>query len=138
MSFEALHIVDGYVYDTFEAACYARGIISNNSKWEDCFKEAKDLRTGWHLRRLLVSAVLYGGLSDAAAIWHQFRDDLCDDLAYRFRQGYLTCAIPMDRPDLDYGLYLIVHHRVRVPSVEISNQGGDRNQARSGLNPCLD
>ena len=106
-SFESLRIVDGTLYDSFEAACRAHGIISHESDWVDCFNEAKDMRTGWYLRRLLISALLYGGLADARPIWNQFTDFLCDDLPYRIRVNQLPCDPSITRPDHDFGLYLI-------------------------------
>src|SRR5438045_4833790 len=106
-SFENIHTVDGIQHDTFEAACHAHGIISHHSNWEECFNEAKDMRTGWYLCRLLVSALLYGGLTDAHRIWDRFADFLCDDLSHHIH----LCGLPYDpstqRPDHDFGLYLI-------------------------------
>jgi hypothetical protein len=45
-SFDDLRTVDGVCYETFEDACYARGIISNDNERELCFAEAADFRTG--------------------------------------------------------------------------------------------
>jgi hypothetical protein len=61
-------------------ACYARGIITCDNEWELCFtdREARECRTGLStVRRLLISAVVYHGLSDASAIWEKFRGDFC-------------------------------------------------------------
>jgi hypothetical protein len=107
ISFEDLRTVDGRLCTTFQEACYARGIVSSDTEWEDCFNEAKDLRTGWHLRRLLLSAMLYGGLHDAASVWLRFGDHICDDLAYHLRRENLQCDPSIQHPNLDYGLYLI-------------------------------
>jgi hypothetical protein len=72
-SFEELRTVDGHLYHNFEEACYTRGILRRGSEWEDCFEVAKDLRTGWYLRRLLISAVVHGGLQDARSLWDRFK-----------------------------------------------------------------
>jgi PIF1-like helicase/Helitron helicase-like domain at N-terminus/Helicase len=106
-SFDDLRTVNGILYDSFEAACRAHGIISHESDWEDCFNEAKDMRTGWYLRRMLISAILYGGLTDARRIWERFADFICDDLPYHIRVNYLPCDPSIARPDHDLGLYLI-------------------------------
>jgi hypothetical protein len=67
-SFESLRTVDGILHSSFESACRTRGILSSDSNWDLCFREAKDMRTGWYLRRMLISAILYGGLSDASGV----------------------------------------------------------------------
>jgi len=48
-----------------------------------------------------------GGLSDASAIWEKFRDDFCEGLTYTIAQNRLICDPTIDRPDVDYGLFLI-------------------------------
>jgi hypothetical protein len=106
-SFNDLYTVDGHLYHTFEEACKARGLISDRNKWEYCFDEAKEWRAGWHLHRLLIAAILHDGLQDASQIWHQFADYICDDLTYRIREDRLAYDPAIERPDLDYGLYLI-------------------------------
>ena len=106
-SFEDLRTVNGVCHDTFENACYARGIISRDNEWELCFEEASHFQTGWYLRRLLISAMVYGGLADASPIWEKFKDDLCEGLTYTIRHKRLFCDPSIERPDLDYGLFLI-------------------------------
>jgi len=106
-SFKNLRVVDGVLYDSFKAAYRALGIISYKSDWVDYFNEAKDMRTGWYLCRLLISALLYGGLADARPIWDRFTDFLCDNLPHRIRVQQLPCDPSITRPDHDLGLYLI-------------------------------
>jgi hypothetical protein len=112
-SFESLRLLDGILHPSFEAACRARGLISSDSNWHLCFQEGKDLRTGWYLRRLLISAMLYGGLSDASNIWNCFGDHLCDDLLREIgRRGLRYDPNVIARPDLDYGLFLILQELI--------------------------
>jgi len=106
-SFEDLRTVDGVRHDTFENACYARGIITRDNEWELCFDEASHFQTGWYLRRLLISAMVYGGLADASSIWEKFGDVLREELTYKICQKRLFCDPSIDRPDLDYDLFLI-------------------------------
>src|SRR6266480_3973745 len=65
------------------------------------------MRTGWYLRRLLISALLYGGLANTRPIWNQFTDFLCNNLPHRIRVNQLPCDPLITRPDHDFGLYLI-------------------------------
>ena len=105
-SFEDLRTVDGVCHDTFQEACYARGIITRDNEWELCFAEAREFQTGWYLRRLLISAMVYGGLADAGPIWEKFQDAFCERLTDTITNKRLIHPA-MPRPDLDYGLWLI-------------------------------
>jgi hypothetical protein len=58
-SFEDLRTVNGVRHDTFENACYTRGIITRDNEWELCFDKACHFQTGWYLRRLLISAMVW-------------------------------------------------------------------------------
>jgi hypothetical protein len=92
--FEDLRTVDGVCHDTFQEACYARGIITRDNEWELCFAEAREFQTGWYLRRLLISAMVYGGLADAGPIWEKFQDDFCERLTDTITDKRLPCPAP--------------------------------------------
>ena len=51
--------------------------------------------------------MVYGGLDDASSVWEKFGDDFCDGLTYTISQKRLFCDPSINRPDLDYGLFLI-------------------------------
>jgi hypothetical protein len=51
--------------------------------------------------------MLYGGLSDASAIWTAFGDYICDDLPRDIHRRALRYSPDLPRPDLDFGLFLI-------------------------------
>jgi hypothetical protein len=42
-SFEDLRTVNGVEHPTFQAACYALGLLESNQVWMDCFTDA----AGW-------------------------------------------------------------------------------------------
>jgi PIF1-like helicase/Helicase len=106
-SFEDLRTVEGVRYETFQDACCARGIVGRDNEWDLCFADACEFQAGWYLRRLFVSAMVYGGLTDASSIWEKFKDNLCEGLMYTIRQRGISHDPALERPDLDYGLYLI-------------------------------
>ena len=93
--------MDGVCHDTFQEACYARGIIARDNEWELC-----EFRTGWYLRRVLISAMVYGGLADAKPIWEKFKGSFCEGLGHIIDNKGLYCDPSIDR-ELDYGLFLI-------------------------------
>ena len=73
-----------------------------------CFTEAIIFASGHGLRSLFVTALLYGNITDPAALWNTFAEAICDDLKY-----YLTLhpdiILQPDLQDihLDYGLHLL-------------------------------
>ena len=54
-SFEDLHIVDGQLLPTFHAACLARELLEDDSKWRQCLQEAAHMASGYQLCNLFVT-----------------------------------------------------------------------------------
>lgn len=105
ISFEDLRTVNGILYDTFQEACLARGLIENDNAWVQCFEEAVCYVSGQRLRSLFTVALTHGPCQDPPGLWDRFRTYLCDDLARRLET---FDALPnMPSPEEDYGLYLI-------------------------------
>ncbi|KAN0071008.1 hypothetical protein V8E54_011173 [Elaphomyces granulatus] len=59
-----------------------------------------------YLRRLLISAMVYGGLADAKPIWEKFKGSFCEGLGHIIDNKGLYCDPNINR-ELDYGLFLI-------------------------------
>ena len=51
-SFEDLRTVDGVIYESFKAACVARGLLEDDEEWIQCLHEAAIIKIGHQLRRL--------------------------------------------------------------------------------------
>jgi hypothetical protein len=59
-SFEDLRTVNGILYDTFQEACLASGLIEKGNAWVQCFEEAVRYLSGQRLRNLLIIALTHG------------------------------------------------------------------------------
>lgn len=82
-SFEDIRTVNGVLYATFREACVALHLIEDDREWDRCFAEARLFATGYNLRRLFVTALLQGQLSNPSGFWNGYRDNMCYDLSHR-------------------------------------------------------
>ena len=105
-SFEHLRTVDGIEYETFQAACLALGLLSDDNQWKSCFNEAVIFSSGRHLRLLFVSILIFGSVVASVQLWNLFKSYICDDLEHRIA-GRLDIPTDLESPHYDYGLYLI-------------------------------
>ncbi|KAJ6439008.1 hypothetical protein O9K51_08411 [Purpureocillium lavendulum] len=105
-SFTDLRTIDGTLHATFREACVAAGLLEDDRHWIVCFEEASLWQTGRRLRDLFILCLLHGDVSQPAAMWEQFRNDLCDDLPRRMPADHDAPA-ELSEPWIDYGLYLI-------------------------------
>ena len=64
-SFSHLRTVNGIVYDRYQGACVAMGLLEDDQEWIQCFSECITFATGAALRVLFATAVLHGGVIDA-------------------------------------------------------------------------
>ena len=106
-SFEHLRTVNGIVYERYQQACLAMGLLQDDEEWVQCFKEGITFATGKALRILFATAVLYAGVVDPQALWIQFAPHLCDDLPHEIQRLQISIPADLEQPYLDYGLYLL-------------------------------
>ena len=108
ISFEHLRTVAGTQYPTFQAACVALGLLEDDREWIDCLTEASIFAGGPQLRVLFVTALVYGPITDPAALWNRFTASICDDLPRLLaRRDDLSAAELSPDLYLDYGLFLL-------------------------------
>ena len=53
-SFEDLRTVEGVLYPSYKAACFARGLIEDDSEWHEALKEAELFKSPEQMRQLFV------------------------------------------------------------------------------------
>ncbi|KAH0614326.1 uncharacterized protein H6S33_006212 [Morchella sextelata] len=107
-SFDYLKTVNNVLYPTFKAACIALGLLDDDQEWVQCFTEASIFSSGYSLRTLFTTALLFGNVTEPLQLWDKFKSNICDDLP-RAMERNTGLIIPPELPDahLDYGLYLI-------------------------------
>jgi len=103
-SFEFLKTHDGVVYDTFQAACSARGYLATDDEWHRCLQEAGLIQTGHQLRQLFASILLNNSPQDPNDLLDRHIDNLSDDCRRRLQQDF-----HIDAPTLDQIRSLALH-----------------------------
>jgi len=79
-SFEELKTVDGVSYSSFQDACIALNLFSDETEAEYCFTEAiASLHTPYQLRLLLIHMLTNECITAPAAIWDKFQQPLSED-----------------------------------------------------------
>ena len=106
-SFEDLRTVNGVLLPTFKDACKERGLLRDDQEWIQCLNEAADMQTGCQLHTLFATILLHCTPTPPHKLWNQFKERVCDDLAWKISQ--LLPNDPKPSPELihDYGLYLL-------------------------------
>ena len=79
-SFEELQTVDGVLYPSFQNACIALNLFSDETEAEYCFTEAVDcLHTPYQMQLLLIHMLTNECITTPAAIWEKFQQPLSKD-----------------------------------------------------------
>jgi hypothetical protein len=79
-SFEQLRTVNGILYSTFQEACIALNLFSDETEAEYCFTEAiESLHTPYQLRLLLIHMLSNNCITAPATIWDKFKQSLSED-----------------------------------------------------------
>ena len=106
-SWEDLKSFNGKLYDSFHAACLARGLLENDDEWRQCLQEASLTHVGRQLRQLFSLILRHCNPAQPDILWKDFKTDICDDLL-RHLQQLRQCEDPIPIEDVhDYGLFLL-------------------------------
>jgi len=110
-SFEDLRTVDGIQCETFKGACIALRLLEDDGEWIAMFRDAQGFMTGRAFRHLFALALQHTTITNPLAIWEEFREGFCDDLAHLLVTGRVR--VPVGGQGMgaglahDYGLYHI-------------------------------
>ncbi len=78
-SFQDMATIDGVVYESFQAACLARGMMADDSDLIEALHEIVSTTVSvCHIRRLFARMLVHGAPSDPQALFYMFADDLSD------------------------------------------------------------
>jgi hypothetical protein len=110
-SFEDLRTVDGIQCETFKGACIALRLLEDDGEWIAMFRDAQGFMTGRALRHLFALALQHTTITNPLAIWEEFREGFCDDLAHLLETGRVRVPVGGQGMGVglahDYGLYHI-------------------------------
>ena len=84
-SYEDVRTVDSVTYPSFREAAIAAGLFVDDKEWEYAIEEAVGHASPKSLRLLLATVIAFGRPQNPAALYNRFRDDLLEDLTFRFR-----------------------------------------------------
>lgn len=68
-SFESIRTVKGEIHSTYQKACYALGLLSDDKQYIGAIREASELGSGNQLRGLFVSLIITNSMSRPDHVW---------------------------------------------------------------------
>ena len=78
-SFEDLLCYNDIVHPTYKAACIARGLLQDDSEWENCLQEATVIALPKQIRRLFATLLVFGQPLDPLSLLKTHLDAMSDD-----------------------------------------------------------
>ncbi|XP_021979960.1 uncharacterized protein LOC110876088 [Helianthus annuus] len=104
-SFDDIKTVDGKVYDTFRDACYALGLLDDDTEYIEAIKEANETGSPSYLRNLFATLLLTNTLSRPEVVWESTWRYMTDDFIYRLRKYHRVPALSI--PDEQLKNYVL-------------------------------
>ncbi|XP_035835819.1 uncharacterized protein LOC110888316 [Helianthus annuus] len=99
-SFDDIKTVNGRVYDTFRDACYALGLLDDDSEYIEAIKEANISGSAAYIRNLFATMLLSSTLSRPEVVWESTWKYMTDD----FLNGLKVSGLPNHRLVLKVGV----------------------------------
>ncbi|XP_076908503.1 uncharacterized protein LOC143565407 [Bidens hawaiensis] len=85
-SFEEIRIVNGQTYNTFRDACYALGLLDDDTEYIEGIEEASLSGSGDYLRSLFATMLSTDSLSRPEHVWNSTWNLLSEDIIYKQRK----------------------------------------------------
>ncbi|XP_035843847.1 uncharacterized protein LOC110931184 [Helianthus annuus] len=105
-SFDDIKTVNGKVYDTYRDACYALGLLDDDSEYVEAIKEANLTGSASYIRNLFSTMLLSGSLSRPEVVWETSWRYMADDFVYRLAKYHRVTALSI--PDHQLKNYVLV------------------------------
>ncbi|XP_035834163.1 uncharacterized protein LOC118482677 [Helianthus annuus] len=87
-SFDDIKTVNGQVYNSFRDACYALGLLDDDSEYIEAIKEANISGSAGYIRNLFATMLLSSTLSRPEVVWESTWKYMTDDFLYRFSKHH--------------------------------------------------
>jgi PIF1-like helicase/Helitron helicase-like domain at N-terminus len=81
-SFADLRTYDGMTYETFKEACLARGLLEDDTEWNNCLTQATTFSMPSTLRQLFATILVFGNPSNSGDLWLNHKDALMEDFIF--------------------------------------------------------
>ena len=88
-SYQDIRSVDGKIYETFREACYALGLLDDDSEFVSAIKEGSRWATWIALRKLFVCMLLSCCLQRPGHVWQSCAVELSEDFLYVMESPFI-------------------------------------------------
>uniref|UniRef100_A0A0D3BD38 ATP-dependent DNA helicase n=1 Tax=Brassica oleracea var. oleracea TaxID=109376 RepID=A0A0D3BD38_BRAOL len=85
-SYDYLKTVGDIRYDTFQEACYARGLLGTDKDWHDSMTEAAQFSTPSSLCYMFVLILVFCQVSEPQKLWDHSWEDMAEDVLRQQRR----------------------------------------------------
>ncbi|CAN1242011.1 ATP-dependent DNA helicase PIF1 [Linum perenne] len=86
LSFEQLRTVNGHLYQTYQQACQALGLLSNDTEWNDVMMEVSHWGMPSFIRSTFVSLLMFCNVSSPQTLFEQWWPSMADDFKRRLQR----------------------------------------------------
>ena len=125
--YQDLRTIEGVVHGTFQSACRALGLLSDDSQWTNCLEEACTYQLPYQLRSLFATILIFSLPSDPFSLWLDFGENLSEDYIFRKKNELGDPAIILTEQQqqacFDNAL-LDIHDALQVHGKSISDFDG--------------
>ena len=87
-SYEELRTVDGVTYTSFQLACHALGLLGNDKEWEDALVQASQWASGFEMRQLFVTMIMFCEVSDRLSLLENNWKLLSEDIEFQLNRAF--------------------------------------------------
>ncbi|XP_035837083.1 uncharacterized protein LOC110892468 [Helianthus annuus] len=105
-SFDDIKTVNGKICDTYRDACYALGLLDDDSEYVEAIKEANLTGSASYIRNLFSTMLLSGSLSRPEVVWESSWRYMADDFVYRLAKYHRVTTLSI--PDHQLKNYVLV------------------------------
>lgn len=93
-SFEHLRTYNGIVYNNFQEAANAYGLLANDDEWNKCLEEASFYCTSIQIRHTFAIILLFASPADSSSLFNKYVDKMADD--FRYSRSRYHRKLPMN------------------------------------------
>ncbi|XP_057305457.1 uncharacterized protein LOC130642388 [Hydractinia symbiolongicarpus] len=95
-SFEDLRTVNGNVAETFRDACLLRGLLQDDTEWNNTLQEAVNFQMPRQLRQLFAVILTHCEPSDPFTLWTRYKDAMYEDYIRQMNEEHAEYRLLQD------------------------------------------
>ncbi len=79
------HTPTTVMHPTFKVACLARGLLQDDTEWDQCLSEASSVQLPKSLQQLFASLLIYNNVTNPGQLWDRHKGALTKDFLHQAR-----------------------------------------------------